>query len=121
EVYQQSWFAAGDFPRNLAAVWREHWAYLPASGTAPVLVGEFGGRSVGQDSEGTWQRSLVEFLRSAGISYTYWAWNPDSGDTGGLLKDDWQTVDQPKLDLLATYQWPPLSHSTGGIGERRAA
>ncbi len=105
-VYAQPWFAAADYPRNLGEVWKRHWAYLQADGIAPVLVGEFGGRSVGQDPEGVWQRSLVAFLKANQVSYTYWAWNPDSGDTGGLLEDDWQTVNRAKLDLLAVYQRP---------------
>jgi endoglucanase len=106
EVSGQSWFLDPEFPRNLPAVWRRHWSFLAEEKRAPVLVGEFGGRSVGGDREGTWQRALVAFLKQEGISYTYWSWNPDSGDTGGVLKDDWQTPDQAKLDLLATYQWP---------------
>lgn len=24
----------------------------------------------------------------------WWAWNPNSGDTGGLVQDDWLTVSQ---------------------------
>jgi endoglucanase len=114
EVFRQPWFAASDFPHNLSAVWRDHWAYLAGSGAAPVLMGEFGGRSVGGDQEGQWQRSLVEFLKAGGISYTYWAWNPNSSDTGGILEDDWQTVDRAKLDLLATYQWPRVLEAAAG-------
>ena len=30
----------------------------------------------------------------------YWCLNPNSGDTGGLLLDDWITPHQEKLDLL---------------------
>jgi endoglucanase len=71
-----------------------------------VFVGEFGGRSMGQDTEGVWQRSLLAFLKANDISYAYWAWNPDSGDTGGILKDDWKSVNQSKLDVLNAYQWP---------------
>jgi endoglucanase len=76
-----------------------------------VLIGEFGGRSVGQDPEGVWQRSLVPFLRDSGINYTYWALNPNSGDTGGILRDDWTSVDPNKLAMLSAYQWPLLGSS----------
>jgi endoglucanase len=111
EVYNQSWFQVpnpSDLAHTLPAVWQKHWAYLQQMGTAPVLLGEFGGRSVGQDAEGVWQRTLVAFLRTNDMSYTYWAWNPNSGDTGGILQDDWTTVNQSKLDVLSAYQWPPL-------------
>jgi len=100
-VYGQPWFSTADFPNNLPGIWRNHWAYLQQDGIAPVLLGEFGGRSVGEDREGTWQQSLIRFLQSNQISFTYWSWNPDSGDTGGLLQDDWASVNQSKIALLA--------------------
>lgn len=106
QVYPQPWLESPSFPRNLAGVWADHWGRLKDDGVAPVIVGEFGGRSVGTDREGVWQRELVGFLKQHRISYSYWAWNPDSGDTGGILEDDWQTIDRAKLDLLQTYQWP---------------
>jgi endoglucanase len=112
EVFQQKWFQVLDFPYNLPAVWTAHWAYLAQQSIAPVLVGEFGGRSVGGDTEGVWQRNLVTYLKDAGISYTYWALNPNSGDTGGVLTDDWTTPDANKLAVLSAYQWPLLGSPT---------
>jgi endoglucanase len=112
-VYPQPWFTSPDFPNDLAAVWTHYWAWLKREGIAPVLIGEFGGRSVGQDAEGIWQRRLVEFLKVSGLSYTYWSWNPDSGDTGGILQDDWTSVNQPKLDVLRSYQWPRFGVAAG--------
>src|SRR5262249_22075001 len=97
--YDQKWVQVLEFPYNLPDIWRSHWAYLAQDGIAPVLVGEFGGRSVAQDREGVWQRSLVSFLKDGGISYTYWALNPNSGDTGGVLRDDWSTPDSAKLAI----------------------
>lgn len=107
DVYPQAWFHAANFPQNLISIWQQHWAYLQLSGEAPVLVGEFGASSVSQ-TEGTWLRDLMAFLKAHGFSYTYWAWNPDSSDTGGLLLPDWTTLDQQKLSILATYQAPLL-------------
>jgi endoglucanase len=107
-VYPQGWFHAKDFPQNLAAIWEQHWAYLQLSGKAPVLIGEFGARSVGQDTEGVWLRNLMTFIKAHNFSYTYWAWNPNSEDTGGLLMTDWTTLDQQKLSILATDQAPLL-------------
>src|SRR5262249_7780327 len=79
EIWPQSWFHAPAFPNNLPAVWQRHWAYLQLEHRAPVLLGEFGGRSVGQDPAGKWQRSLIAYLQRTGTSYTYWSWNPNSG------------------------------------------
>lgn len=113
-VYPQPWFQDPTFPRNLEGIWRRHWAFLQLEGTAPVLVGEFGGRSVGFDREGAWQRRLVGYLREHGFSYFYWTLNPNSGDTGGLLLDDWTTVDADKLALLSGYQFALLERDPGG-------
>jgi endoglucanase len=107
DVYPQGWFHAANFPQNLISIWQQHWAYLQLSGQAPVLVGEFGASSVTQ-TEGIWLRHIMAFLKAHSFSYTYWAWNPDSADTGGLLLPDWMTLDQQKLHILATYQAPLL-------------
>jgi endoglucanase len=120
-VYQQPWFQAPDFPSNLRPIWQHYWAYLQLEGIAPVLVGEFGGRSVGQDREGIWQRTLVSFLEDYGISYTYWSWNPDSRDTGGVLRDDWSSLDQMKLSLLARAQGSGAGNSPSGVPPPHAA
>jgi endoglucanase len=108
EVYPQGWFSAHTFPHNLASIWEQHWAYLQLSGTAPVLIGEFGARDVDQGVEGVWFHSLMAFMKLHGFSYTYWSWNPDSEDTGGILKSDWTTLDQAKLSILSGYQAPLL-------------
>ena len=106
EVYMQGWFKDPSFPANLPGVWDSYWGYLGKN--TPILVGEFGGRSVGSDLAGTWQRTLVQYLKDHGFSYAYWAINPNSGDTGGILGDDWQTVNKDKMDLLSSYMAPKM-------------
>jgi endoglucanase len=106
KVWGQSWFSDPSFPKNMPALWDSTWGYLAKQSQAPVLLGEFGGRSVGNDAEGIWQHSLIQYLKDNKISYTYWCWNPDSGDTGGLLADDWSTINADKLALLRSHQQP---------------
>jgi hypothetical protein len=43
-----------------------------------------------------------------GLSWTFWCFNPNSGDTGGLLNDDWTTVNQAKLGYLTNSLAPML-------------
>ncbi|HEY9649515.1 MAG TPA: cellulose binding domain-containing protein, partial [Coleofasciculaceae cyanobacterium] len=77
------------------------WNYIATQGIAPVFIGEFGGRQVDINSkEGIWQRQLVDFVRQKQLSFSYWSWNPNSDDTGGILLDDWLSVDAPKQQLL---------------------
>jgi endoglucanase len=100
EVYNQSWFTASTFPQDLPSVWDRHWGYLVEQGIAPVFVGEFGGQNVSSGPEGLWIQALLTYMRNHGMSYAFWCMNPDSGDTGGLLEDNWQTVNAAKLALL---------------------
>jgi endoglucanase len=108
EIFDQKWFDDPTFPNNLPAVWTQHWGYLQQQGIAPVLVGEFGGRQVNAGKEGAWIHALVKYLHRNHISYTFWALNPDSADTGGLLEDDWKTVDPAKIALLRGDQAAPV-------------
>lgn len=112
-VYPQGWFQDPTFPRNLPKVWDEHWGFIAREGVAPVVLGEFGGASVGTDSEGQWQRSLVQYLRSRQIGYFTWSFNPNSGDTGGLLSEDWLTVVKEKQDLYSLYLAQPVDPGVG--------
>ncbi len=102
-VYNQSWFSDPTFPNNLYDRWETGFNYIATKGIAPILIGEFGGRQVdSSSSEGIWQRQLVDFIGKKNLSFTYWSWNPNSKDTGGILLDDWHTVDAAKQQLLST-------------------
>ncbi|MCX6021932.1 MAG: glycoside hydrolase family 5 protein [Chloroflexi bacterium] len=115
-VYVQNFFLDKTFPENMPGIWGEHWGYLSQGNTAPLLLGEFGGKTVDpKDREGVWFRSLMTYLQRMGVNYTYWSLNPNSGDTGGLLKDDWKTLDEGKLELLKGYQAPLIGSNTPSI------
>ncbi|NJO41476.1 MAG: cellulase family glycosylhydrolase [Cyanobacteria bacterium CRU_2_1] len=102
-VANKSWFSEPTFPENLDDRWQTTFNYIATEEIAPIWVGEFGGRQVDQTSkEGIWQRRFVEFIQQNALSFTYWCWNPNSQDTGGILLDDWYSVDVPKQRLLAT-------------------
>lgn len=52
--------------------------------------------------------SLITYLGTgaSGFNWTYWSWNPNSGDTGGILQDDWQTVNSVKQNMLKPILFP---------------
>ena len=112
-VFHQTWFDDPTFPANMPALWDHFFGYLVKQHIAPVLVGEFGS-TLADPKDKVWLQSLLAYMGTGptGISFTYWSWNPDSGDTGGILKDDWKTVDQNKQSFLQPYLIPP----TGGGG-----
>jgi endoglucanase len=100
-VSPQPWFNDPKFPRNLPNRWEIGFNYIARRGIAPILIGEFGGRQVDSTSkEGIWQRELVKFINAQRLHFAYWSWNPNSGDTGGILKDDWTTIHADKQALL---------------------
>jgi len=101
-VFHQPWFDDPSFPANLPGQWDHFWGYLVKQQIAPVLIGEFGS-TLADPRDVTWMRSLVTYLGSGtgGMSFTFWSWNPNSGDTGGILNDDWTTVNQAKQSILA--------------------
>ncbi len=103
DVYEQPYFSDPDFPNNMPGIWEQHFGYLVQEGQA-VVPGEFGGRygHGGDPNDKVWQDALIDYFLSKGITnFFYWSWNPNSGDTGGILKDNWQDVWQDKVGLLA--------------------
>ena len=118
-VYQQPWFSDPSYPGNLPAKFTQMWGYIYQQNIAPVWVGEFGTR-LSDPKDAPWLDALTAYLggdfnndgRSdiaadqKGISWTYWSWNPNSGDTGGILADDWRTVNQAKLTYLQPIESP---------------
>jgi endoglucanase len=106
-VSGQPWFSDPSYPSNLPSVWRATWGYLVEGGTAPVWVGEFGTK-LETTSDQQWLDALLTYMQSQNVSFAYWCWNPDSGDTGGILQDDWLTVQAAKQAKLAPHLAPFL-------------
>lgn len=97
-VASQPYFNDPSFPENLPAIWDTHFGHLSRQ-RLPWGVGEFGGKYQGDDQR--WQDRFVQYLKDKGVKvWFYWALNPNSGDTGGLLQDDWRTPVEAKITLL---------------------
>jgi endoglucanase len=118
-VAQQSWFSDPSFPANMPGIWDRYWGYIFKQNIAPVWLGEFG-TTLQSTIDQRWLAALVTYLRSTSthgndsFHWTFWSWNPNSGDTGGILKDDWQTVDTVKDGYLATIKAPGFPPGGGG-------
>jgi endoglucanase len=107
EVFQQTWFSDATFPENMPKIWDTFFGYIYNSNKAPLLCGEFGIRDVASynGKAGVWFKKFMAYM-GQGFSWTFWCLNPNSGDTGGLLKDDWVTPVDWKLDILKPYLAP---------------
>ncbi|WP_406835048.1 cellulase family glycosylhydrolase [Streptomyces sp. AHU1] len=118
-VAQQPWFSDPSFPANMPAIWDKYWGYIFKQNIAPVWLGEFG-TTLQSAVDQKWLAALVDYLRPTStygadsFNWTFWSWNPNSGDTGGILKDDWQTVDTVKDGYLATVKAPGFTGGGGG-------
>ena len=103
-VSDQTWFNK-DFTEQtlLDDYWYDTWAYVNDKNIAPLLIGEWGGRipetvdeeallstaSTTLDSTEQnvkWMILLRDYMIDNHINHTFWCLNPNSGDTGGLLK-----------------------------------
>lgn len=103
-VAAQSYFSASNYPANMPGVWDTLYGHLVAQGFT-VVAGEFGGHytasSTPSQNDKLWQDSYVTYLINKGTKNSfYWCVNPNSGDTGGVLLDDWRTWNNDKLALL---------------------
>lgn len=112
-VYEQSWFK-GDFADANDAqakkilyeqCWRDNWAYIVEDGISPVLIGEWGGLTEGQDKllevNKKYLRAMRDYIvaNKYKIHHTFWCINTDSSDTGGLLTRGEGTAFEGSRDL----------------------
>ena len=70
----------------------------------PIVIGEIGGDYRGKDRQ--WQDWAIPYLKEKNLGIFYFALNPDSKDTGGLVPKDWSepeegSVEFEKLQALA--------------------
>lgn len=104
-VFQQPWFQ-GDWNRTTLErdVWDPNWLYLHKENVAPLLIGEWGG-FLDDGPNQKWMTALRDLIAERRIHQTFWCLNPNSGDTGGLLLNDWKTWDEAKYALLKPALW----------------
>lgn len=112
-VYEMPWFNDSTFPNNMPGIWDQYWGYLSAN--YPILIGEFGSK-LQTEKDRQWFQKFQGYIQSKHLNWTFWSLNPNSGDTGGLLKDDWLSVNQAKQDVLKTIQYPSI-----GLGAAQTA
>ncbi len=109
-VWEQEWFKK-DFTREtlLEDYWYDTWAYLVEEKISPLLIGEWGGFiDAEHDPTGDntkWMTILRDYMIEKRIHHTFWCFNENSGDTGGLLINDFQDWDLDKYELVKPALW----------------
>ncbi|GAB9475162.1 Cellulase-8, endo-1,4-beta-glucanase [Globisporangium polare] len=104
DVADQPYFHDSQFPKNMASVWDAHFGFVRTEGIGPpLIIGEWGGK-YRSEADRKWQNEFAEYLRARAIDAIYWCVNPNSGDTEGLLENDWRTPNADKLRLLSVFR-----------------
>jgi endoglucanase len=100
DVFDQPYFANAAFPENLPEMWDRHFGYISKTRAGAILIGEWGGHAVPGSKDHVWQTRIAQYIRENAMDQFYWCVNPNSGDTGGILQEDWKTVHRHKLDII---------------------
>ena len=53
----------------------------------------------------TWMTYMRQLISTYHLNHTFWCLNANSGDTGGLLLDDFTTWDSAKYDFVKEVLW----------------
>ncbi len=109
-VYDQTWFYDGFNQDTLMKdVWHDNWFFIIEDKIAPLLMGEWGGFMDDQhDADGRnrqWLTALRDLMIENRIHHTFWCFNENSGDTGGLLCNDFQDWDEVKYNFVKEALW----------------
>ena len=103
-VYQQPWFQGGyTYDSLYDDCWHDNWLYIHEDNIAPLLIGEWGGFM--QEPNLTWMTYLRKLIKEYKLNHTFWCFNSNSGDTGGLVKDDFKTWDEEKYSFVKEVLW----------------
>lgn len=103
-VYAQPWFEGGFTYESLYEdYWHEAWLYIDEEQIAPLLIGEWGGFMSGDNL--TWMTYMRQLIAEYHLNHTFWCFNANSGDTGGLVLDDFVTWDQEKYEFVREVLW----------------
>lgn len=103
-VFMRPYFAkSAGFPDNMPAIWERDFGYVRGRKLGAVVIGEWGGRNDPGSLDRVWQGALVKYMQNKQYlcNQYWWSLNPNSGDTKGLLEDDWVHPVQHRLDRAA--------------------
>lgn len=109
-VYEQDWFYDGFTQETLMDdVWYDNWYFIQDQKIAPLLMGEWGGfLDEEHDTDGKnrqWMTALRDLMIENHINHTFWCFNENSGDTGGLVYDNFGTWDEEKYEFVKPALW----------------
>ena len=103
-VYEQEWFEGSYNYESLKKdCWNDNWLYIHEDNIAPLLIGEWGGFM--EEPNLKWMTALRKLIKTNHLHHTFWCFNANSGDTGGLVLDDFTTWDDEKYEFVKEVLW----------------
>ncbi|NLK70937.1 MAG: glycoside hydrolase family 5 protein [Clostridiales bacterium] len=103
-VYEQPWFKGNyTFESLYKDCWRDNWMFIHEDNIAPLLIGEWGGFM--KDPNLKWMTYVRQLIKENKLHHTFWCFNANSGDTGGLVLDDFTTWDTEKYEFVKEVLW----------------
>lgn len=103
-VYEQPWFQGGfDYDSLKRDCWDDNWLYITEDDIAPLLIGEWGGFM--REPNLKWMTCMRRLIKEYHLNHTFWCYNANSGDTGGLVLDDFTTWDTEKYNFVKEVLW----------------
>ncbi|TYQ18077.1 UNVERIFIED_CONTAM: aryl-phospho-beta-D-glucosidase BglC (GH1 family) [Acetivibrio alkalicellulosi] len=117
-VWAQPWFDKDFTLETLEEDYMyDTWSYLHHEGISPLYIGEWGGHMDGGANQ-KWMTILRDYIVEHRLHHAFWCINPNSGDTGGLLGNDWSTWDEEKYGLLKPTLWQDSQGRFIGLDQR---
>lgn len=103
-VYEQPWFQKDyTYDSLMKDCWHDNWLYIHEEKIAPLLIGEWGGFM--REPNLKWMTYMRQLISTYHLNHTFWCLNANSGDTGGLLLDDFTTWDSEKYNFVKEVLW----------------
>jgi len=115
-VYEQPWFKKDyTFDSLMKDCWYDNWFYIHDKKIAPLLIGEWGGFM--KEPNLKWMTYCRELIKENKLHHTFWCFNANSGDTGGLVQGDFITWDEEKYEFVKEVLWQDKNGKFVGIDQ----
>lgn len=111
-VFIQPWFEKNyTYQSLIKEAWNDYWLYIHDKKITPLFIGEWGGYMTQPNLK--WMTYMRKLIKTEKLNHAFWAYNANSADTGGLVKDDFKTWDMEKYNFIKSVLWQHKGNFVG--------